>query len=682
MNGFPVGLTTPAAATGEGTDLAGALPLAEGSEGASKDGVAGRAGENASETGAVTREFGQVLASALDPEVGEIEGDFVDVVPMEEDAAPSEAERGELRLLGSGRPETADAPVKAATAEPMLVHSEPATGAGGERPYEFEFEIEAPDGSLPLEATVVDETVATTEGERPLLFATSSGKTGSGAVVDAEWSGVEPLLKGSEPLTDLRRAELSTPRLEPDLSQLDPELRARLEQVVERMRAEFGHNVKVVEAYRTPERQQALFAQGRTTPGPVVTWTENSLHTEGLAVDVIVDGSFSSHEGYRRLADVAAQEGLRTLWPKDPGHLQLDSRLMQASNQEALPESRMAEGPMIERAAVAARVASVETPMARAAVASVAEVAVPGSAPTPVPTTDATGPELVASSRTAEAATAAAQLAENVSTESAGVERVIAAETTAERLARAGTTESTPRVETIRSPLEPVEEANPAERLAERRMERAAYARIPETTPLESGAQTAATLEASRRGGAAQEAALAAAGVTESGLPTAGSLLVQSPRVTSPESLHRISQIRELQELAYPRQLGQMTLRMMDGLGEEGRMRVRLQGGGVATSIGVRDLGQADLLRSRIGTLEQSLRGQGIEPLSVRVAALTSALDAMDTSAWNASDNGSDAELANNQQKEAQDERERREGRRSGESRNETPYQDARENHR
>lgn len=48
----------------------------------------------------------------------------------------------------------------------------------------------------------------------------------------------------------------------------------------------------VLEGVRTPERQQALYAQGRTKPGPKVTWTLTSNHFKdpktgfGHAVDL------------------------------------------------------------------------------------------------------------------------------------------------------------------------------------------------------------------------------------------------------------------------------------------------------------------------------------------------------------------------------------------------------------
>lgn len=42
----------------------------------------------------------------------------------------------------------------------------------------------------------------------------------------------------------------------------------------------------VIEGVRTRERQAELYAIGRTKPGKPVTWTLNSKHCEGLAVDV------------------------------------------------------------------------------------------------------------------------------------------------------------------------------------------------------------------------------------------------------------------------------------------------------------------------------------------------------------------------------------------------------------
>ena len=43
----------------------------------------------------------------------------------------------------------------------------------------------------------------------------------------------------------------------------------------------------VLEGVRTLERQRELYAQGRTAPGNIVTWTMKSRHIEGKAVDLV-----------------------------------------------------------------------------------------------------------------------------------------------------------------------------------------------------------------------------------------------------------------------------------------------------------------------------------------------------------------------------------------------------------
>ena len=45
-------------------------------------------------------------------------------------------------------------------------------------------------------------------------------------------------------------------------------------------------DVIVVEGVRTKQRQRDLYAQGRTKPGKIVTWTLMSKHIDGLAVDL------------------------------------------------------------------------------------------------------------------------------------------------------------------------------------------------------------------------------------------------------------------------------------------------------------------------------------------------------------------------------------------------------------
>lgn len=68
------------------------------------------------------------------------------------------------------------------------------------------------------------------------------------------------------------------------LRSLAPELQRRVEWVIA-VAAYFGADVAIVSGLRTQAEQDRLYAQGRTVPGPIVTWTRNSAHTSGTAVD-------------------------------------------------------------------------------------------------------------------------------------------------------------------------------------------------------------------------------------------------------------------------------------------------------------------------------------------------------------------------------------------------------------
>ncbi|QDP99413.1 M15 family metallopeptidase [Lysinibacillus fusiformis] len=48
------------------------------------------------------------------------------------------------------------------------------------------------------------------------------------------------------------------------------------------------YNIFITETYRSQERQKYLYAQGRTRPGQIVTWTLNSNHKSRLAWDIAV----------------------------------------------------------------------------------------------------------------------------------------------------------------------------------------------------------------------------------------------------------------------------------------------------------------------------------------------------------------------------------------------------------
>lgn len=81
----------------------------------------------------------------------------------------------------------------------------------------------------------------------------------------------------------------------------------------------------VTSTYRDQEQQDALYAQGRTAPGPVVTWTRHSRHTGRRAWDVAIktkDGKIDwnvakadvDHDripDYQELAEVGRKMGLK-----------------------------------------------------------------------------------------------------------------------------------------------------------------------------------------------------------------------------------------------------------------------------------------------------------------------------------------------------------------------------------
>lgn len=85
-------------------------------------------------------------------------------------------------------------------------------------------------------------------------------------------------------------------------------------------------DITVVEGLRTPEHHAALYAKGRTVPGPKVTWTMKSKHIEGKAIDIAPlkeDGSidWDNKDRFVEMADLmfaaADQLGVKIRWGCD-----------------------------------------------------------------------------------------------------------------------------------------------------------------------------------------------------------------------------------------------------------------------------------------------------------------------------------------------------------------------------
>jgi len=75
------------------------------------------------------------------------------------------------------------------------------------------------------------------------------------------------------------------PRSEKNLATVQPQLQRLGRELLRRLAAE-GLTFKVTSGNRAREEQAALYAQGRTKPGPIVTWTMKSRHIGGRAIDL------------------------------------------------------------------------------------------------------------------------------------------------------------------------------------------------------------------------------------------------------------------------------------------------------------------------------------------------------------------------------------------------------------
>ncbi len=80
-----------------------------------------------------------------------------------------------------------------------------------------------------------------------------------------------------------------TPRTETKIAGLRPELIAIIRAAWPRL-TEIGkaHGIRfeIISGNRTQKEQDELYAQGRTKPGRIVTWTRNSRHIGGRAFDL------------------------------------------------------------------------------------------------------------------------------------------------------------------------------------------------------------------------------------------------------------------------------------------------------------------------------------------------------------------------------------------------------------
>jgi len=73
-----------------------------------------------------------------------------------------------------------------------------------------------------------------------------------------------------------------------DINELLPSARLAVQLLFQECYKAGIRNIFITETYRSQGRQKYLYAQGRTLPGQIVTWTLNSNHKSRLAWDVAV----------------------------------------------------------------------------------------------------------------------------------------------------------------------------------------------------------------------------------------------------------------------------------------------------------------------------------------------------------------------------------------------------------
>ena len=96
------------------------------------------------------------------------------------------------------------------------------------------------------------------------------------------------------------------------ISELTPNAQIACNMFLEECKKQ-GLNVLITETYRSQERQNYLYEQGRTRPGKKVTWTRNSRHTSRRAWDIcknIKGAEYSDASFFKKCGAIAKELGI------------------------------------------------------------------------------------------------------------------------------------------------------------------------------------------------------------------------------------------------------------------------------------------------------------------------------------------------------------------------------------
>lgn len=116
-----------------------------------------------------------------------------------------------------------------------------------------------------------------------------------------------------------------TPAINNDISSLDPQFRKKFDLWRKEVITKYP-NAVVFETKRSQLRQDWLYAQGRTRPWKIVTWTKNSNHKEWKAVDIVFRNNWKLERAwpYNDLIVMAKKYGIKNLAPKELCHFEDD----------------------------------------------------------------------------------------------------------------------------------------------------------------------------------------------------------------------------------------------------------------------------------------------------------------------------------------------------------------------
>jgi peptidoglycan L-alanyl-D-glutamate endopeptidase CwlK len=117
-----------------------------------------------------------------------------------------------------------------------------------------------------------------------------------------------------------------------------------------------GIEILITDGYRSIAEQNALYAKGRTKPGPLVTNAKggSSLHNYGLAIDIVPvkdkwQLNYHDHAAYQRVAEISAPLGIEwgiKKWAWDKPHFEYTGGLsIEAIRAGQRPEAWKAEDP-------------------------------------------------------------------------------------------------------------------------------------------------------------------------------------------------------------------------------------------------------------------------------------------------------------------------------------------------